>query len=178
MPESCDWTPRLKSPFLERTKPLGAFMILIPFDMTSLLASLSVTAILVALLFINIDRNTNELPTTMSSSTFIIPIVALGVYRDVAAMMDPLFVSTPFRMTAILDLKQEPPSVRYSAQNLWTVLFNLHPRPKVFITGAAISHEMTAESITVWDSYVRESKVKNDFVINVSARAVRGENKC
>ena len=80
-------------------------------------------------------------------------------------------------MTAILDLKQDPPSVRYSAQNLWTVLFNLHPRPKVFITGAAISHAMTAESITVWDSYVRESKVKDAFVINVGGSAVRGKKR-
>lgn len=144
---------------------------------SSLLASLSLTAILVAIFFINIDRKPKELPTTMSSSTSLIPIVALGVYRDVAATMDPLFASTPFSMTAILDLKQDPPSVRYSAQNLWTVLFNLHPRPKVFITGAAISHAMTAESITVWDSYVRESKVKDAFVINVGGSAVRGKKR-
>lgn len=101
-------------------------------------------------------------------STTMIPIVALGVYRDVAAKMDPLFTDTPFRMTAILDLKQDPLSVRYSPQNLLTVLYNLHPRPKVFITGAAISQSMTAESIAVWESYVRESKVKETFVINVS----------
>ena len=97
-----------------------------------------------------------------------IPIVALGVYRDVAASMDPLFASTPFRMTAILDLKQEPTSVRYSPQNLRTVLFNLHPRPKVFITGAAISRAMTLESIAVWDGCVRQSKEGDTLVINVS----------
>lgn len=96
-----------------------------------------------------------------------IPIVALGVYRNVAATLDPLFSDTPFRMTAILDLNQEPESVRYSPQNLMTVLFNLHPRPKVFITGAAISPHMTAESINVWDSYVRESKEKDTFMINL-----------
>ena len=98
----------------------------------------------------------------------IIPIVGLGVYREVAAKMDPLFAQTPFRMTAILDLKQDPPSVRYSPQNLLTVLYNLNPRPKVFITGAAISQSMTAESIAVWESHVRESKVEETLVINVS----------
>lgn len=104
----------------------------------------------------------------------IIPIVGLGVYREVAAKMDPLFAHTPFRMTAILDLKQDPPSVRYSPQNLLTVLYNLNPRPKVFITGAAISQSMTAESIAVWESYVRESKVEETLVINVIVRAAEG----
>lgn len=96
------------------------------------------------------------------------PIVALGVYRHVAASMDPLFLGTPFRMTAIMDTMQEPSSVRYNPQNMAVVLFNLHPRPKVFITGAAISRQMTHESIHVWNTYVQESKEKNTFVINVS----------
>ena len=109
-----------------------------------------------------------------SPTTKIIPIVALGVYREVAAKMDPLFAHTPFRMTAILDLKQDPPSVRYSPENLLTVLYNLHPRPKVFITGAAISPSMTTKSIAVWEDYVRESKVEETFVINVSGRAGGG----
>lgn len=99
------------------------------------------------------------------------PIVALGVYRHVAASMDPLFVGTPFRMTAIMDTMQEPKSVRYSPHNMATVLFNLHPRPKVFITGAAISRQMTHESIHVWNAYVQETKEKNTFVINVSRPA-------
>lgn len=101
-------------------------------------------------------------------SAHTISIVALGVYRDVAAHMDSLFVDPPFRISAILDLKQDPKSVRYSPQNLMTVLFNLHPRPKVFIIGAAIPGGMTAESITVRNDYVRESKEKDTFVINVS----------
>ncbi|KAI4191318.1 MAG: hypothetical protein LQ348_003539 [Seirophora lacunosa] len=95
------------------------------------------------------------------------PIVALGVYRHVAASMDPLFLGTPFRMTAIMDTMQEPKSVRYNPQNMAVVLFNLHPRPKVFITGAAISRQMTHESIHVWNTYVQESKEKNTFVINL-----------
>lgn len=95
------------------------------------------------------------------------PIVALDVYRNVAASMDPLFVDTPFRMTAILDLRQEPMSIRYNTRNLMTVLFNLHPRSKVFIIGAAISHSMTAESVAVWDSFVREVREEGTFVINV-----------
>lgn len=99
------------------------------------------------------------------------PIVALGVYRHVAATMDPLFVRTPFRMTAIMDLMQEPKSVRYNPQNMAVVLFNLHPRPKIFITGAAISQKMTHESIAVWNTYVQESKEKDTFVINVGCPA-------
>ena len=47
----------------------------------------------------------------------------------------------------------------------------------MFITGAAISQSMTAESIAVWESYVRESKVEETLVINVSAVRIdwRGE---
>ena len=112
-----------------------------------------------------------------SPTTNIIPIVALGVYREVAAKMDPLLAPTPFRMTAILDLTQDPPSVRYSPQNLLTVLYNLHPRPKVFITGAAISQSMTAESIAVWEGYVRESRVEETFVINVSGTVAERQRR-
>ena len=48
-----------------------------------------------------------------------------------------------------------------------TILFSLHPRFKVFITGAAIFGGMIAESIAVWDRYVKESKEKEAFVVNV-----------
>ncbi|KAL8725675.1 MAG: hypothetical protein Q9181_006322 [Wetmoreana brouardii] len=97
----------------------------------------------------------------------IIPVVAFGADRNIAASMDPLFVDTPFRLTAVPDLLQEPESVRYTPQNLMTVLFNLHPRPRVFITGPALSQSMTAEAIDVWDAYVRVSKEEDTFVINL-----------
>lgn len=109
-----------------------------------------------------------QTPMSLNSPAPLYPIVALGVYRHVATSMDPLFNNTPFRMTAIMDLMQEPKSVRYSPHNMMAVLYNLHPRPKVFITGAAISQRMTHESIQVWESYVRESKEKDTFVINVN----------
>lgn len=82
--------------------------------------------------------------------------------------MDSLFTFTPFRMTAILDLASQPATLRYTPHNLGVILHNLHPTPKVFIIGAAISGGMTAESITVWESYVRETKEQDSLVINVS----------
>lgn len=111
-----------------------------------------------------------QIPSTApmaSNAQGIIPVVALGVYRNVAAAMDGPFANTPFRMVAILDIMTKPTAIQYNPHNLATVLHNLHPRPKVFISGAAIDGEMTAESITVWDSYVRETKEKDTFVINV-----------
>lgn len=98
----------------------------------------------------------------------LIPIVAYGVYRDVAASMDPLLASTPFRMAAILDHATEPAAFRYTHHNLGVVLYSLHPRPKVFITGPVISADMTRQSIRVWDFYVRETKAEDTLVINVS----------
>ena len=114
-----------------------------------------------------------QTPMALNNAAPLYPIVALGVYRHVAAGMDPLFTNTPFRMTAIMDLMQEPKSIRYNPHNMLAVLYNLHPRPKVFITGAAISQGMTHESIQVWNSYVKESKEKDTFVINVSATRAR-----
>ena len=95
-------------------------------------------------------------------------VVALGVYRHVAESMVPLFAKSPFQTAAILDLKQEPESVRYNPHNMATILYSLHPRPKIFITGAAISREMTVESISVWDEYVEMTKQEDTLVINVS----------
>ncbi|KAL8826850.1 MAG: hypothetical protein Q9170_007248 [Blastenia crenularia] len=124
--------------------------------------------------FLAVPSLSSFFPATLEPSTMaalppspIIPIVALGVYRHVAATMDPLFNNSPFRMTAIMDLAQNPASVRYTPENMATVLYNLHPRPKVFITGAAISRQMTEESIAVWSSYVQDSKEKDTFLINV-----------
>ncbi|KAL9606516.1 MAG: hypothetical protein Q9179_000302 [Wetmoreana sp. 5 TL-2023] len=94
----------------------------------------------------------------------VVPIVAFGADRKIAASMDPLFVDTPFRLTAVPDLLQEPESVRYTPQNLMTVLFNLHPRPRVFITGPALSQSMTAEAIGVWEAYVMVSKEEDTFL--------------
>ena len=105
-----------------------------------------------------------------SDMTTVVPIVALGVYRHVAATMDPFLLTTPFRLAAILDLTCEPAAFRYDAHNLGVVIQNLHPPPKVFITGAGISPEMTAESISVWDAYVKATKVTGTLVINVSER--------
>lgn len=81
--------------------------------------------------------------------------------------MESLFISTPFRMAAILHLTSQPAAFRYNPHNLGAVLHNLHPRPKVIILGAAISPTMTTESIVVWDTYVEEAKEDGTLVINV-----------
>ena len=101
-----------------------------------------------------------------------IPIVAYGLYRDVAASMGPLFTCTPFRMAAILDHTTEPAAFRYTHHNLGVVLYSHNPRPKVFITGAAISEDMTTHFVRVWDFYVRETKAEDTLVINVSLALV------
>lgn len=101
----------------------------------------------------------------------LINVVALGVYRHVAASMDTTFLNTPYRMTAILDLTGEPAAFRYNAHNLGVVLHALQPRPQVFITGAAISEAMTRESIEVWEAYVKITGTKGTLVINVSSLA-------
>lgn len=111
-----------------------------------------------------------QVPSTVtmaSNAQGIIPVVALGVYRNVAAAMDGPFAKTPFRMVAILDIMTKPTAIQYNPHNFATVLHNLHPRPKVFITGAAIDSATTAESITVWESYIRETKMTDTYVINV-----------
>ena len=97
-----------------------------------------------------------------------ISIVALGVYRHVAATMSTTFQGTPFHMAAILDLMSEPQVFNYNSHNLGVVLHTLEPRPQVFITGAAITESMTNESIRVWDEYVKKLGVKNTLVINVN----------
>lgn len=104
----------------------------------------------------------------MSSSVSTIPIVALGVDGRIAATMDPLFLSTPFKLAAILDLKTQPAAFQYSPHNLGTVLHTLHPSPKVFMTGPAVSAEMTRESVSVWEAYVKESGSEGHLLINVS----------
>ena len=123
---------------------------------------------------IQVSQNTMSTSFTRLNT---IPIVAYGVNRDVAARMDPLFTSTPFRMAAILDHATETKAFRYTHHNLGVVLFSLNPRPKVFITGAAISKDMTAQSIRVWDFYVRETRAEDTLVIDVSFDVVIESNE-
>jgi len=99
-----------------------------------------------------------------------ISVVALGVYRHVAASMDTTFQHTPYHMAAILDLKSKPKAFTYTPHNLGVVFHTLQPRPQVFITGAAISPAMTQESIEVWDEYVKNTATEKTLVINVSVR--------
>ena len=104
----------------------------------------------------------------------IISVVALGVYRHVAASTD--FQGGPYRIAAILDLTSEPPAFNYNPHNLGAVLHSLHPRPQVFVTGAAITPAMTNESIEIWEKYVKALGVEDTLVINVRVRGAEGWN--
>jgi hypothetical protein len=94
-----------------------------------------------------------------------ISVVALGVYREVAASTD--FQGGPYRLAAILDLTSEPSAFNYNPHNLGVVLHALHPRPQVFITGAAITSAMTNDSIEVWETYVKALGIENALIVNV-----------
>lgn len=96
-----------------------------------------------------------------------IGVVALGVYRNVAVSIDTLFSNTPYQIVAVVDLSNKIEAFRYTPHNLGVVLHCLQPRPKVFITGAAVSEAVTNESIRVWEEYVKTTGVKQTLVINV-----------
>lgn len=89
-----------------------------------------------------------------------IPVVALGVYRSVAASVDSTIFaqhSPPrYQISAILDLTGSPPQYRYSAHNFAVVLRALQPRPRVFISGLAISEDIAKEAGDVWRTFVAE----------------------
>lgn len=97
-----------------------------------------------------------------------INIVALGVYRHVAASMDAMFQDTPYHLAAIIDLRSQPEVFTYTAHNLGVLLHCLEPRPQVFITGLMISKEMTKEAVDVWEKYLENLKPQNPLLINVS----------
>lgn len=97
-----------------------------------------------------------------------ISVVALGVYRHIAASMEPVFQDTQYRLTAIIDLKSEPKVFTYTAHNLGVLLHTLQPRPQVFITGLIIDEEMTKEAIVVWEQYLEDLKTEDTLLINVS----------
>jgi len=103
----------------------------------------------------------------MSFSSTSISIVALGVYRHVAASLSAPFLNTPYRVAASLDLKSEPVEFTYTTHNLGVVLRALEPRPRVLITGLAITKEMTEEAIGQFESYVKSLDIQGAIVINV-----------
>jgi hypothetical protein len=105
-------------------------------------------------------------------------VVALGVYRHVAATMDTVFQHTPYRMGAIVDLKSEPKAFTYSAHNFGVVLYNLNPPPQVYIVGAAIPKTIANESIGVWKEYTENRGTEDTLLINVSVRAAEGDWNC
>ena len=112
--------------------------------------------------------NLSILSSSMPSKPM--PVVALGCYRDVAETTNSIFAGTLYYIAAVLDLYSSPPPFAYTKQTLGATLHTLSPRPKVFITGAGITPEMSAEAIGVWEEYVGIVGLKalEVHVINVS----------
>lgn len=82
-----------------------------------------------------------------------IPIVVIGVTRETALQISDFFTGTSYQLAAILDLTESPKPYQYSPHNLGVTLHTLVPRPKVLVTGTAITPEIVAEIETVWKEY-------------------------
>ncbi|KAI5479499.1 hypothetical protein MNV49_003441 [Pseudohyphozyma bogoriensis] len=104
-----------------------------------------------------------------------VPVVALGVYRHVAAFLDPIFESTPYALTSILQLQERDQKYNYSPQNLAVVLRTLNPSPKAFIVGLAIEEEMWREAKQVWDEWVEEVGQTKGVVFKLREQDWRSE---
>ena len=96
-----------------------------------------------------------------------IPVVALGVYRSVALRLETAFAARPYRLAAVMSLRDLPEHSQYTPHNLSVVLHSMQPPPQVLITGAAISADMTRQSIEVFERYVSISDVGRTLVVNV-----------
>lgn len=71
-------------------------------------------------------------------------------------IMPALFESTPYTMTAFLDIMESRQPHRYSSHNLGAVLDSLHPRPRALVVGPAVDPALNTDLEIVWSNYVRE----------------------
>lgn len=104
----------------------------------------------------------------MIASDIIIPLIGIGVYRNVGMGLVPILEPTQYRMASFLDLSNPQAEFRFSSHNLEVVLHTLNPAPKVLITGAGIDRGTTRDSISVWESWVTRTGQNDTLVINVS----------
>ncbi|KAF2170730.1 hypothetical protein M409DRAFT_18702 [Zasmidium cellare ATCC 36951] len=94
-------------------------------------------------------------PSTKMSTLPTIPAVLIGITRTTALSSSiDLFTGTPYSIAAVLDLHEAPEKYQFSLSNLGTVLYALHPRPRILGTGTAIEAEMVEEIESVWGEHV------------------------
>ena len=85
----------------------------------------------------------------MSQSESILAII-IGVHRKTALDTANAFEGTPYQIVAVLDITESPSQYQYSQQNLGAVLYALHPRPRILITGTAVAR-IVPEAKAIWD---------------------------
>ena len=100
-----------------------------------------------------------------------IPIVALGCYRDVALKTNAFFAKTPYQVVAVADLSNPEERYQYTAHNLGVILHALDPPPQVIIIGAGISSNMADEAKEVFEKYVQARKIDDTTVIDGVSRS-------
>lgn len=83
-----------------------------------------------------------------------IPAVLVGVTRATALDSSlTLFDGTPYYVAAVLDSSEASKDYHNSPRNLGLVLYALHPRPQILVTGTAIDAETVAAIQPVWDEH-------------------------
>ncbi|KAK5124080.1 hypothetical protein LTR85_002277 [Meristemomyces frigidus] len=82
-----------------------------------------------------------------------IPLVLIGVTRQVALSTSAILAGTPYYAVAALDKTESPPPYQFSSQNLGVVLHTLHPRPQGVVTGSAVSQEIMDAVQKAWEEY-------------------------
>jgi hypothetical protein len=55
----------------------------------------------------------------------------------------------------------------FTPDRLAAVLRAIFPAPRCFISGEALTEEMNAAAVKVWEEYVAETKPENPMLINV-----------
>lgn len=93
-----------------------------------------------------------------------ISIFAVGKYRETANALISLLEGSPFRLCGMLDAVSE---CKFTPDRLAAVLRAVLPAPRCFIAGEAISEEMNAAAVKVWEEYVEEIKPENPMLVNV-----------
>lgn len=84
-----------------------------------------------------------------------IPAVLIGVTRATALNSSlTLFEGTPYYVAAVLDTSEAPKGYLFEPQNLGTVLYALHPRPQILVTGTAIDANTLATIEPVWEEHL------------------------
>lgn len=116
------------------------------------------------------------------TSTVEIPAVIIGVHRSTAIASGTAFNGTAYRLVAALDLFESPKQYQYNAGNLGAVLYALHPRPRILISGTAVGR-IVPEVKAVWKEYAEkalraESEDERAVFVPVSLRHLSCDCSC